>query len=65
MTLLFDVLLDDFVRDVARTHAEVAARPQVPPPELLREVRELTHHLVRRLALESLHESADRNLRRH
>ncbi len=38
MTLLLDVLLDDFVGDVARTDAEVSARPQVPAPELLSQV---------------------------
>ncbi len=65
MALLFDVLFDDFVGDVAATHTEVAARPQMSAPELLLQMRELAHHLVGRLPLQQLHESADRDARRH
>lgn len=64
MALLLDVLLDDFVRDVPRADAEVSARPHVPPPELLAQVRELVHQLVRGLPFQHLEQPADRHLRR-
>src|SRR5580658_8146526 len=58
------VLRDHVVRDVSRTTAEVATRPQVPSPELLLQVRELGQQMMRRSALEPLHQSADGHLRR-
>ncbi len=65
MALLFDVLFDDFVGDVAATHAEVAARPQMASPELLSQMWKLVQHLVRRLAFQHLDEPADGHLRWH
>lgn len=47
MVLLLNVLRDDFVRDVARTDAEVPPRPHVPAPELLPQMLELVHQLER------------------
>lgn len=64
MALLLNVLLDDFVGDVARTDTEVAARPHVPPPELLSQVWELVHQFVRSLPFQQLEQTADRHLRR-
>lgn len=65
MALVLDVLLDNFVRDVAAADTEVAPRPDVPPPELLAQVRELLHQLERTLPLERLHEPTDGHSRRH
>ena len=65
MTLFFDVLLDDFVSDVATTNAKVSACPQMAAPEFLSQVRELTHQLVGGLTFEHLNESADRDFGRH
>ena len=63
MVLLLNVLLDGLVRDVARTDAEVSTRPHVPPPELLPQVRKLTHHLVRCLPFQHLEQATDGHLR--
>jgi hypothetical protein len=64
MALLLDVVLDDFVRDVPRADAEVPGRPHAPPSELLAQVRDLVHELVRGLPFQHLEQSADRHLRR-
>src|SRR5260370_20321452 len=61
--LLSYVLRDYVVGDVAGTTAEVAARPQMPTPELLLQVRELGQQMVRRAAFQPLQQSADRDLR--
>jgi len=63
MLLLFDVLLDDFIGHVAARHAEVPSGPHVPPPELLAQVRELTHQLVRTLPFQHLQQPTNRDLR--
>ena len=65
MTLFFDVLLDNFIGDVATRDAKVAARPQVAPPELLPQVRKLMHQLVRTSPLEHLEQPTNRHARRH
>ena len=65
MVLFFDVLLDDFVRDVAATDTKVAARPQMPPPELLPQMWKLVHQLVRTLPLQHLEQPTDGQARRH
>ena len=65
MALFFDVLLDDFIGDVAATHAKVAARPHVASPELLSQVRELMHHFVRGLPFQHLEKTTNRQTRRH
>ena len=58
------VLRDDIVRHVARTTTEVPSRPQVASPKLLLQVRKLSEKVVRRTALQPLHQPTDRHLRR-
>ena len=65
MALVLDVLFDNFIRHVAAGDTEGAACPQVPAPELLREVPELRHQLEGTLSLEHLDEAADSHPRRH
>ena len=57
--LLVDVLVDHVVGDGAGGHGEVAARPEVPAPELTLEVRELLQQEPRTRSLEPLHDLAD------
>ena len=63
MVLLLNVLLDDFVGDVATADAEVSARPHVTTPELLSQVRKLMHHFIRTLPFQHLEQPADGHLR--
>jgi hypothetical protein len=65
MTLFFDVLLDDFVGDIAAADAKVSACPQVASPELLSQVWELTHQLIRTLSLEHLEQPTNSQTWRH
>lgn len=65
MTLLLNVLLDDFVGDVAARHAEVPSGPHLPPLELLSQVRELVHQLVGTLPFQHLEQPADGDLRQN
>ena len=65
MTLFFDVLLDDFVGDVATRNAKVSARPHVATPELLSQMWKLMHQLVRTLPLEHLEQPTDGHSRWH
>ena len=65
MALILDVLFDNFVRDVAAGNAEVTARPQVPPPELLCQMRKLLHQLEGAFPFEHLDEPTDGHSRRH
>ena len=65
MTLILDVLFDNFVRHVAARHTEVAPGPDVTAPELLSEVRELLHQLEGTLPLEHLDEPTDGHSGRH
>src|ERR1700685_2596355 len=62
--LVSNVLRDDIIRHVARTVAEVTAGPQVPPPKLLFQMRELGQQMVRGSALQPLHQTTDGYLRR-
>ena len=62
--LLFQVLHDDFIRYVPAASDEVPSGPQVPTPELLRNVFELHHQLPGTLALDVLHDLAGRQVRR-
>ena len=57
--LLVDVLVDHLIGDRARGDRKVAARPEVPTPELALEVRELLKEKARAGALEPLHDLAD------
>ena len=65
MTLFFDVLLNDFVSDVAAGNAKVASRPEVASPELLSQMWELTHQLVGTLPFQHLEQPANRQTWRH
>jgi hypothetical protein len=57
--LLVDVLVDHLISDRAGGDRKVAARPEVPTPELALEVRELLKEKARAGALEPLHDLAD------
>jgi len=66
--VLIDVLFgyifcNHIVRHVAGTTAEIASRPQVASPKLLLQVRKLGQKVVRRTALQPLHQPTDRHLR--
>jgi hypothetical protein len=52
--LFGDVLCYYFVGPVARTAAEIASRPQMPPPKLLFQVRKLGQQMVRRTPFQPL-----------
>lgn len=65
MALIGNVLFDDFIGDIARTDAEVAARPQMSPTELLLQRRELMQQFVGTLPLEHWHQATDGDARRH
>ena len=65
MTLFFDVLLDDFVGDIATTDAKVSACPEVASPEFLSQVWKLVHQLVRTLPFQHLEQPTDGQTRRH
>ena len=65
MALFFDVLLNDFVRDVAAADTKVAACPHVSPPELLPQMWKLVHQLVGTLPLQHLDEPTDGQAWRH
>src|SRR3954471_8213898 len=64
LPLVRDVLGDHLIRHVPAAATEVPTRPKVTAPELLPQRRELLQHLVRRLPLQALHQTADRHLRR-
>ena len=64
MALLLNVLLDNFVSDIATADAEVPARPHVAAPELSPEVRKLMHQLVGSLSFQHLEQPTDGDLRR-
>lgn len=51
---MFEILLDDFFRDVARAPRAVAYRPEVPTPVLLPQLRELLPEDARGSTLEPL-----------
>lgn len=64
MILLLNVLRDDFVSDISRTDAEVPARPHVPPPELLSQMRKFMHQLEGTFPFQHLEQTPDCHLRR-
>lgn len=57
--LLVDVLVDHFVGDGARCHGKISARPQVPAPLLLLQVRKLLEQHSRTRSLEPLNNPAN------
>ena len=60
--LLGDIFGDDVVRHIAGDTAEIASRPQMPSPELLLQVGKFCQKVVRRAALQPLHQPTDRHL---
>ena len=54
VAMMLKVLLDHFFRDVARAPCAVAYRPEVPPPVLLPQLRELFPEAARSPPLEPL-----------
>lgn len=64
MILLLDVLHYHFICHVATAATKVSSRPDVPSPELLSQVWELSQQFVGCLAFEPLQQSADGHLRR-
>ena len=64
-SLQLDVLLKYLVRHVPAGGHKVAARPQVPAPELPVQTAVLLQQMVTRFAFDRLHDSARRNLGRH
>jgi hypothetical protein len=63
MSLVFDVGRNDLIGDISAAATEVAARPDVPAPELFAQVGKLAEQLVRGLPLEALHQAAEGDLR--
>ena len=65
MTLFFDVLLNNFVGDVATADTEIPSCPEVAAPELLSQMGKLVHQLVRTLPFQHLEQPTDVQTRRH
>ena len=63
--LSFNILLDNFVCHIAAAAAEIAPRPKMPAPACFPKMRIFTEKLMRCLALDPLHKTADRHLRRN
>lgn len=65
MILLLDVLHYHFIRHVATAATKVPARPDMSPPELLLQVRELLKQFVGCFAFQPLQQSRNRHLWRY
>jgi hypothetical protein len=65
MILLLNVLHYHFIRHITTAATKVPARPDMSPPELLLQVRDLLKQFVGCLPFQPLQQSADRNLRRY
>lgn len=63
LVLIGNVFRDDFIRHIARTTTKVTAGPQVTAAESLFQMREFGHQFIRRLPLQALHQTTDRDLR--
>src|SRR6266851_4966303 len=64
-TLKLDVLRNNLVGHIAACCHKEAACPQVPTPELLAQAPKVSHQPIGALALDGLHHSARRQMRRH
>ena len=64
MILLLDILHYHFICHIATAATKIPSRPDVPPPELLSQVRKLRQQLVGRLPFQPLQQSTDCHLRR-
>jgi len=65
LTLLFDVLDDNFVRNITRTRYKVPPCPHVPTPECTAYPFVLHHQFPRRLPLEQFHQLTDGDMGRY
>src|SRR5881227_40176 len=65
LVLISNVLGNNFIGYIPRTATEIAARPQVPSPKLLLQVRKLRQQMMGCFALQPLQQSADGYLRRN
>ena len=65
MTLFFNILLDDFIGDVAAADTEIPSCPEVASPELLSQMWKLMHQLVGTLPFQHLKQPTDGQTRRH
>ncbi len=65
MVLIFNVLFDHLIRDVAAAATEVAPRPEMASPILLAQMGKLRQQMVRCLPFQSLHQLTDGHLRRN
>src|SRR3954447_22149489 len=65
LVLVSNVLGNNLIGYIPRTATEIAARPQVPSPKLLLQVRKFCQQMMGCFALQPLQQSADRYLRRN
>ena len=63
--MLFDVLDDYLICDIARASHKVSSRPYMPPPKHPTQGLIFHHHFARTLPLQPLHQLADRNVGRN
>jgi hypothetical protein len=61
--LAFDILPDDIVSHIPAATTEIPTSPKMPTPVLSPQMLKLSQHLIRGLALQSLHQPADGYLR--
>ena len=61
---MLNVFHNHLIRYIAAATAKIAACPEMPSPVRFAKMRKLIQQLERRLALEPLHQTADRHLRR-
>src|SRR5215475_9749538 len=57
--LRLNILLNHFIGHIARADRQIAARPEVPPPKLLAQMREFLQHQPRADPFEPLHDLTD------
>src|SRR3954447_24830750 len=65
LVLVSNVLGNNLIGYIPRTATEIAARPQVPSPKLLLQVRKFRQQMMGCFTLQPLQQSADRYLRRN
>src|SRR3954452_13932845 len=63
LVLISNVLGNNFIGYIPRTATTLSARPQVPSPKLLFQVRKFRQQMMGCFALQPLQQSADRYLR--
>ena len=65
ITMRLNILTNDFVSNISRTHGKVAACPHVPSPILAAQIRELFHQQPTAATFEPLSQFTHRKLRRN